>query len=328
MVQCENSSTVHKDGHVMSSILLFSAGLIGNIIALLILYKHKMDTRRNVSVFYILVTGLVVTDLLGKCLISPVVFVSYATNRTLKALSSHNSLCDYFSFTTSFFGLASMFFLFAMGVECWLSINHPFFYQNHFTKRRVIIIFPAVYLGSLSICSMPFMGLGSTKQYCPGTWCFFNMAKDEKKSAFFSVLYATLMVILIAAVLVFNTTVAINLTKMYKQRQRSKSSLRGSRMKRFTHYEELDNLILLLLMNVIFLICSLPLTIRAYIGAFAPDNRDEDDLIALKFASVNSIVDPWVFIIFRTSVFRKLVFVCCKRFSTIMKLESVSPVEN
>ncbi|XP_051867593.1 prostaglandin D2 receptor-like isoform X2 [Pristis pectinata] len=261
MAPCENSSTVHEDGNVVSSTLLFTAGLIGNIIALVILWKHKRENRGQVSVFYILVTGLVVTDLLGKCLISPVVFVSYATNRTLKALADHNSLCDYFSFTMSFFGIASMFFLFTMAVECWLSISHPFFYQRHFTKRRVVIIFPAVYLCSLFICSMPFMGLGSTKQYCPGTWCFFNMANDEKKSASFSVLYATLMAILIAAVLVCNSSVAINLTKMYRrQRQRSNSNLSGSRMRRFVHYEELDNLVLLILMNVIFLICSLPLT--------------------------------------------------------------------
>ncbi|XP_032883183.1 prostaglandin D2 receptor-like [Amblyraja radiata] len=312
MAPCENTTTLHTGGKVVSSTLLFTAGLIGNIIALAILYKHKKETR-HVSVFYILVTGLVVTDLLGKCLISPVVFVSYATNLTLKALPQHDGLCDYFSFSMSFFGLASMFFLFTMALECWLSISHPFFYEEHFTRRRVVIVFPAVYLCSLLICSLPFMGLGTTKQYCPGTWCFFNMARDGKNSVSFSVLYATLMAILVGAVLVCNTSAAVNLTKMFKQqRKRSNSSLNGSRARHFAHYQELDNLILLVLMNVIFLICSLPLTIRAYIGAFAPDNSDEDDLTALKFASVNSIVDPWVFIIFRTSFFRKLIFACCK----------------
>uniref|UniRef100_A0ACB8G5U6 Uncharacterized protein n=1 Tax=Sphaerodactylus townsendi TaxID=933632 RepID=A0ACB8G5U6_9SAUR len=44
--------------------------------------------------------------------------------------------------------------------------------------------------------------------------------------------------------------------------------------------------------------------IRAYVGALAPDYDESADLTALRFFSVNSIVDPWVFIIFRTAVFR------------------------
>uniref|UniRef100_UPI00398F7B51 prostaglandin D2 receptor-like n=1 Tax=Pristiophorus japonicus TaxID=55135 RepID=UPI00398F7B51 len=323
MASCDNSSTVHTGGNVLSSTLLFSTGLIGNIIALLILGKHKNSSRRQVSVFYILVTGLVLTDLLGKCLVSPVVFVSYASNLTLRALAEADSLCDYFSFSMSFFGLASMFILFAMALECWLSISHPFFYQEHFTRRRVVVIFPVVYIFCLLFCSLPLVGLGSNKQYCPGTWCFFNMATVESTSSF-SVFYATLMAILIAAVLLCNSSVAINLAKMYRrQRQRSNSSLSfRNRTKRFAHAEEVDHLILLVLMSIIFLICSLPLTIRAYIGAFAPDNKDEDDLIALRLASVNSIVNPWVFIIFRTSVFRKLASMCCKDSSATQHLES------
>lgn len=53
--------------------------------------------------------------------------------------------------------------------------------------------------------------------------------------------------------------------------------------------------------------------IRAYMGAFAADFNENADLSALRFLSVNSIVDPWVFIIFRTSVFRMFVRRLCRR---------------
>ena len=49
---------------------------------------------------------------------------------------------------------------------------------------------------------------------------------------------------------------------------------------------------------------------RAYYGAFKaiPEQNgtaeELEDLRALRFLSVISIVDPWIFIIFRTSVFR------------------------
>lgn len=48
-------------------------------------------------------------------------------------------------------------------------------------------------------------------------------------------------------------------------------------------------------------------------GAFAADFNENADLSALRFLSVNSIVDPWVFIIFRTSVFRAFVRRVCRR---------------
>ncbi|XP_041071165.1 prostaglandin D2 receptor-like [Carcharodon carcharias] len=323
MTSCENLTYVSQDGKVLSSILLFTTGLIGNIIALAILGKHKRDSKHQVSVFYILVTGLVLTDLFGKCVISPVVFASYASNLSLTALAKNNTLCDYFSFSMSFFGLASMFILFAMALECWLSISHPFLYQEQFTKRRVVLIFPVVYICCLLFCSMPLMGFGRNKQYCPGTWCFLNMAKEESTLSF-SVLYATLMAILVFAVMLCNASVAVNLTKMYRRQRRMSNANLNSLVrtrKRFIHTAEVEHLILLILMSILFLICSLPLTIRAYIGAFAPDNKDIEDLNALRLASVNSIVDPWVFIIFRTSVFRNLTSMCCNGSTPTLDLE-------
>uniref|UniRef100_A0A8C0H5Q6 Prostaglandin D2 receptor n=1 Tax=Chelonoidis abingdonii TaxID=106734 RepID=A0A8C0H5Q6_CHEAB len=74
---------------------------------------------------------------------------------------------------------------------------------------------------------------------------------------------------------------------------------------------ELDHLVLLALMTVLFTVCSLPLIVT-----FAADFNEKADLTALRFLSVNSIVDPWVFIIFRTSVFRKFFHRVCRRLNS------------
>lgn len=58
-----------------------------------------------------------------------------------------------------------------------------------------------------------------------------------------------------------------------------------------------------------FLLVFLSQQYRAYYGAFKLVHTiegDSEDLRALRFLSVISIVDPWIFIIFRTSVFRML----------------------
>uniref|UniRef100_A0A8C3I9R2 Prostaglandin D2 receptor n=1 Tax=Chrysemys picta bellii TaxID=8478 RepID=A0A8C3I9R2_CHRPI len=90
---------------------------------------------------------------------------------------------------------------------------------------------------------------------------------------------------------------------------------------------ELDHLVLLALMTVLFTVCSLPLIIRAYVGAFATNLDEKADLTALRFLSVNSIVDPWVFIIFRTSVFRKFLHRVCRRLNS-KKRQGESYVQN
>jgi prostaglandin E receptor 4 len=52
------------------------AGLLGNILALYVLYRNKSQ-----SVFYTLVAGLAWTDLTGILLTSPVTVAEYVNNR-------------------------------------------------------------------------------------------------------------------------------------------------------------------------------------------------------------------------------------------------------
>ncbi|KFV01364.1 Prostaglandin D2 receptor, partial [Tauraco erythrolophus] len=123
------------------------------------------------------------------------------------------------------------------------------------------------------------------------------------------VLYASLMGLLVLAIGACNVSSMRHLYSMARRQPRrgTPAAAAAPRM------EELDHLVPLGLMTVLFTICSLPLIIRAYMGAFAADFNENADLSALRFHSVNSIVDPWVFIIFRTSVFRTFIRRVCRR---------------
>ncbi|KAL8219822.1 UNVERIFIED_CONTAM: hypothetical protein K2H54_034426 [Gekko kuhli] len=53
--------------------------------------------------------------------------------------------------------------------------------------------------------------------------------------------------------------------------------------------------------------------VRAYIGGISPDGRETQDMLAFRLSALNPIVDPWLFIIFRNSVFRSVRdFFCCR----------------
>ncbi|KAM5241777.1 prostaglandin D2 receptor isoform 1-T2 [Hipposideros larvatus] len=325
--RCQNTTSVEKGNSATMGWVLFSAGLLGNLLALGLLARSGLGScslrspRPPPSVFYVLVCGLTVTDLLGKSLVSPFVLAAYAQNRSLWGLvpPPDRSLCDAFAFIMSFFGLASTLQLLAMALECWLSLGHPFFYRQHITLRRGVLVAPVVGTFCLAFCALPFAGFGKFVQYCPGTWCFIQMVHEERSLSVlgYSVLYASLMALLVLAIVLCNLSAMRNLYAMHRRLQRlPRSGIKeraepraGEREASPQPLEELDHLLLLAFMTVLFTVCSLPLIYRAYYGAFIDvDKKNEtseaEDLCALRFLSVISIVDPWIFIIFRTSVFR------------------------
>ncbi|XP_075699558.1 prostaglandin E2 receptor EP2 subtype [Rhinoderma darwinii] len=327
--KCESMTHLGHNESPAISAVMFSAGVLGNLTALVLLERRRRGNRGKISLFFILVTGLVITDLLGTCMISPVVLASYTKRLTLTALN----LCNYFAFTMTFFSLATMMVLFAMALERAMAIGHPYFYEKFIKKRCGIITFPVIYSFCIVFCLFPIMGFGEFIQYCPGTWCFINLRgqiKDGYISNVYSMLYATLLLILIIAVLSCNLIVIISLVKMHKrQKSRRMGSLKTNKGERISMSEEIDHLILLSIMTITFIICSVPFTVRAYINRADSDKGDDKmDLLALRFLSVNSIIDPWIFTILRPSVLRLMRSVLCCRNSFNMRSIRNSPSLN
>ncbi|XP_064148548.1 prostaglandin E2 receptor EP2 subtype isoform X3 [Loxodonta africana] len=269
---CETRQWLPSGESPAISSVMFSAGVLGNLIALALLARrwrgdavHGASRGSSISLFHVLVTELVFTDLLGTCLISPVVLASYAQNQTLVALAPESRACTYFAFAMTFFSLATMLMLFAMALERYLSIGHPYFYQRRVTRRGGLAVLPTIYAISLLFCSLPLLDYGQYVQYCPGTWCFIRHGQTA-----YLQLYATLLLLLIVAVLACNFSVILNLVRMHRRSRRSRCgpSLGSGRVgpaarrrgERVSMAEETDHLILLAIMTITFAVCSLPFT--------------------------------------------------------------------
>uniref|UniRef100_A0A1A8MLH7 Prostaglandin I2 (Prostacyclin) receptor (IP) n=1 Tax=Nothobranchius pienaari TaxID=704102 RepID=A0A1A8MLH7_9TELE len=113
-------------------------------------------------------------------------------------------------------------------------------------------------------------GFGKFRQYCPGTWCFIDMDATGDAQAnlvqAFSLSYSSLMALLIFIVLICNGSVIVSLCKMHlSQIVRRGSVVSVGRKKRLSlawfgqGEEEIDHLVLLALMTIIFVVFSLPL---------------------------------------------------------------------
>lgn len=255
------------------SAIMFAAGIFGNVTALVILEFRRRrlvrtgNTRRQ-SLFHILITSLVFTDLAGTCLVSPLVQLSYSLNTTLVGMSPDSQIvCQYFGFTMTFFSLATMSLLFAMALERCLAIGYPYLYSQHITKKCAYITIPSVFLLCILFCLFPFAGFGKYVQYCPGTWCFIDMNPKGKQDRAYANLYATVMLILVLAIVACNGFVVYQLFKMYQRRKKNGSmmgSKRGSgERKAMSMAEEVEHLILLVFMTIIFIICTMPLVVRS-----------------------------------------------------------------
>ncbi|XP_006898756.1 PREDICTED: prostacyclin receptor [Elephantulus edwardii] len=304
---CQNLTYVRGSVGPATSTLMFLAGVVGNGLALCILGARR---RARPSAFAVLVTGLAGTDLLGTCFLSPAVFVAYGRNSSLLGLARGGpALCNAFAFAMTFFGLASTLILCAMAVERCLALSHPYLYAQLDGPRCARLALPTIYAFCALFCALPLLGLGRHQQYCPGSWCFIRMRSTEPGGCAFSLAYASLMALLVAAIFICNGSVTLSLCRMHRQQRRHLGSLVPGPRK---SEDEVDYLILLALITGVMAVCSLPLTVRGFTQAIAPDSSEMGDLLAFRFTAFNPILDPWVFILFRKAVFQRLrLWLCC-----------------
>lgn len=269
---CHSKQYLDSPESPVISAIMFAAGIFGNVAALVILEMRRCrevrtrHTRRR-TLFNILITSLVVTDLAGTCLISPLVQLSYSQNTTLVGMSPDSHIaCKYFGVSMTFFSLATMSLLLAMALERCFAIGYPYLYNQYVTKKCAYITIPLVFLLCTSFCLFPFLGFGSYVQYCPGTWCFIDMNPKGKEDRVYANLYATVMLILVLTIATCNAFVVYHLFKMYQRRKRNGSIVVSSRAnsnrKVTSMAEEVEHLVLLVFMTIIFIICTLPLVVR------------------------------------------------------------------
>lgn len=250
-----------ESGQPISSAVMFSTGVLGNIVALVLLEARR---RRTSSTLYqVLVIALLVTDLLGSISVSPVVLISYAQRRTLVAMSSGKEVCLYFGFSMTFLTLCTLAILCVMALERYLSIGHPYLYERHLSKRFGYVTLGLIYLGSTLFCVGPFLGFGDYVQYCPGTWCFLQMSHTDGKDKVYIGFYASLILVMILTTVVCNISVIHLLVKMYRRGKLRRSRVSVHSMHPRSLTEEMDHLLPLAIITVVFIVCTCPLAVRA-----------------------------------------------------------------
>ncbi|KAK7145436.1 hypothetical protein R3I93_013230 [Phoxinus phoxinus] len=294
--------------------IMFIFGVISNIIAIIVLCKSRREQKE--STFYTLVCGLAVTDLLGTVLASPVTIATYVKG----AWPDGDPLCQYFGFVLLFFSLAGLSIICAMSIERYIAINHAYFYNDYADKKLAGVTLLAIYASNIMFCALPSAGFGEVKMQYPQTWCFIDWRTNVSTHAAFSYMYAGFSSLLILVTVICNVLVCGALIQMHRSFVRRTSlgtdpfraSDPGRRSFGRLAGAEIQMVTLLIATSAVVLICSIPLVVQVFLNQLykTPVEKRLDrnpDLLAIRFASTNPILDPWIYILLRKAVLSKLI---------------------
>ncbi|ELR60727.1 Prostaglandin E2 receptor EP4 subtype [Bos mutus] len=288
--------------------VMFIFGVVGNLVAIVVLCKSRKEQKE--TTFYTLVCGLAVTDLLGTLLVSPVTIATYLKGQW----PGGHALCEYSTFILLFFGLSGLSIICAMSIERYLAINHAYFYSHYVDKRLAGLTLFAVYASNVLFCALPSMGLGSSRLQYPATWCFIDWTTNVTAHAAFSYMYAGFSSFLILATVLCNVLVCGALLRMHRQFMRRTSLGTEQQHHAFRRIAgaEIQMVILLIATSLVVLICSIPLVVRVFVNQLyrpqlEPVISKNPDLQAIRIASVNPILDPWIYILLRKTVLSKAI---------------------
>lgn len=296
--------------------IMFIFGVVGNVIAIVVLCKSRREHKE--TTFYTLVCGLAVTDLLGTLLASPVTIATYVKGEW----PGGEPLCQYFGFTMLFFSLAGLSIICAMSVERYIAINHAYFYNQFVDQRLAGVTLLSIYVSNALFCALPSMGFGQVRKQYPKTWCFLEWRSNRTSDAAYSFTYAGLSSVLILATVICNVLVCGALIRMHRRYvrrmslgtdlQRNVDPRRRARSFGRLAGAEIQMVILLIGTSVVILVCSIPLVAQVFLNQLYKTTVElhlekNPDLRAIRFASFNPILDPWIYILLRKAVLLKLI---------------------
>ncbi|XP_061182327.1 prostaglandin E2 receptor EP4 subtype-like [Saccostrea echinata] len=274
--------------------LQFALGVIGNLISLIVLLMSRK--RHKWKPFYRLVVGLALTDGGGILLVYPIVMMRYESDFTY---DFPKPVCDYSSFIFTFTPLSSALIVCAMSFDRFLAILYPFKYNIAGKERRTNITLLSIWTFSTFVSSLHLMGLGSSCNFYPGSWCFLNFVGSSTMDRVNSFIYSILGYSILITTISLNIFVIITLCKNIR------ASKQG--LNRKVKKSDVFNMILLLVIVVAFTVCWIPLIsiIFAHAAMWIEGNGPRE-LLVLRFAVTNSVVDPWIYILLRKENLRIL----------------------
>ncbi|XP_006898023.1 PREDICTED: thromboxane A2 receptor [Elephantulus edwardii] len=282
-------------------------GLASNLLALSVLAGARQGGSHTRSSFLTFLCGLVLTDFLGLLVTGAIVVSQHAILFNWHVVDPSCSLCHFMGVVMVFFGLCPLLLGATMASERYLGITRPFSRPAASSQRRAWATVGLVWAAALALGLLPLLGLGRYSVQFPGSWCFLTLGGEPGDVAF-GLLFALLGSFSVGLSFLLNTVSVATLCRVYHGQEAAQQRPRDS---------EVEMMAQLLGIMVVASVCWMPLlafivqTVLRSPPVMSPEGqlpRDTEKqlLIYLRVATWNQILDPWVYILFRRAVLRRL----------------------
>ncbi|KAG9468787.1 hypothetical protein GDO78_021947 [Eleutherodactylus coqui] len=293
-------------------------GLVGNALAMLLIYKSykKKESKRKHS-FLLCIGSLALTDFTGQLLTSPIVISVYLAKRQWSKVDSSGHLCNFFGLSMTMFGLCPLFIASAMAIERTLAIRSPHWYASHMRSKATITVLLCIWGAVLGFALMPTIGLGQYTLQWPGTWCFISTDEKSPGNIVFATTFASLGLLSLGTTFICNLVTIKALVTRCKSRVFSASKA-NKQWERIT----METMIQLMGIMCVLVACWSPLLVimlKMILNHTSVEKCDPSSsmqnaeqqkdcnffLMAIRLASLNQILDPWVYLLLRQILLRK-----------------------
>lgn len=289
--------------------LSMTLGILFNIVALIILAKaYNRFRRRSKATFLLFASSLVATDLAGHVINGSLVMRRYSVDPTTYSTVHTDASCLFLGGCMVFFGLCPLFMGCAMAAERCLGVTKPLLHAQLVTTARTKIALALIWLVALCVALLPFFNLGTYTYQYPGTWCFIRVLEGtDGMDLAFVILFSGLALSSLASAFVCNTISGITLVRARLKKTCSKSRSTGS--------NDTEMVVQLVGIMVTSCICWSPLLVfglmsalRSYNGTLDNDRATYRSLMVtgVRMAALNQILDPWVYILLRRAILRRI----------------------
>uniref|UniRef100_UPI00398F1325 prostaglandin F2-alpha receptor-like n=1 Tax=Pristiophorus japonicus TaxID=55135 RepID=UPI00398F1325 len=281
-------------------IIFMTIGILSNSVALVILVKaYKRFRQKWRACFLLFASGLVFTDCLGHLINGAITIGVYAQEKDWKIIDPSGYLCPFLGTCMVFFGLSALFLGSVMAIERCLGITQPFLHATKMTNRCAKFILGSTWLFALCIALLPNLYFGEYTIQCTQTWCFIKTQNVTfGRESGILLLFSSLGLTALGISLLCNTLSAVALVRA---RVKNKPHRKGK-----SHHVEM--LVQLMTIMCVSCICWGPFLVTvATIGSLIAGPKAINSLLlGVRMAAWNQILDPWVYILLRKAVLKKI----------------------
>ncbi|KAL4000456.1 syntaxin 1B/2/3 [Sarotherodon galilaeus] len=306
-VRPTNNTCFQKELSITASVISMTVGIFSNSLALFILLKSYSSIRtKSRASFLLFASSLVITDLLGHLINGSLVLFVYSAEKKWENFDPYQIICTIFGACMVFFGLSPLFLGSAMAVERCIGVTRPIFHSTVLASHHMKRLLGATWLLAALVAALPVMLSRPYKVQSSRSWCFFHIEQPKDwLDVLLPLLFSLLGLLALLLSIVCNTLTSCVLIQA---KLRHKHHCRSMPY----HIEMICQLLAIMLVSCV---CWGPLLIHVTIlSTRATDESPSFSLLTIRMATWNQILDPWVYILLRKAVLRKIFVLlhgCC-----------------